>query len=367
MRKRSERIRNLLLLAVVYTAAPAAAITLSAGTGSSGTGLSGSDDHSLRYVLPVATNTTSNAERYHAPTPAQTPTPTPGDISTLLAVTGITAQLPDIHDMLLQARDSHSDRCQVAADLIGDGDRFHPRHLQNRLVQVLRTQLSEPALTDVLRWYESDLGLRIRNSEKKLRDDASYIPYLNKAAQSPDWRNREASLIKVEKHTLANRLGVMTGVEIEYGGLVLSGCIESYANKNRQAKSDHSIDAAEARNPERQRAKITRADQPFFERLFYQDTLDSMAFSLQDVSDRDLADYAEFVSGTNARQVFGSLVEAVTLVLRSASATTTTDAHKPGHKSTTEYQNSTNTTNNTTNNTTTDKSETDQVTTQLDH
>lgn len=333
MRKRSERLTTLLLLALPFTAGPAAATPLFAGTGAPG-----SNTQNLQLVAPSpATTNTINVEYVQPPSAA--------DIKTLLAVTGITAQFPDIYEMLVQSRDSHSDRCTVSTDSVRNADRYHPQELQATLVQLLKSQMSTPALRDLLSWYESDLGMRIRSSEKTARDETTYDTYLDKARQLPNRESREASIRKVEKHTHANRLGVVTGVEIEYGGLILSGCIESWTARHQQSTIEYSVDNSHSRNSqqhksqqrnrERERAKMTRADQPFFELLFYQDTLDSMAFALQDVSDDDLADYAEFVSGKDASHVFSTLVDALKQTLRAASETSIRSTDKHAHQKST--------------------------------
>lgn len=276
----------------------------------------------------AATPTVDTSSKVPASHPVQytaqytaTMAPADSEISRLLTVTGITNQLPEIYAMLEQSRESNSVRCGAAPDTIGDSTPYHPTNLHTRLAGLLQKQLQQPSLGKVLAWYESDIGKRVQASEKKLRDISSFTTYIGKAKQSQNWKSRIALIKHIERHTSANRLGAATGLEIEYAGLVHSGCIETYAKNhfNKNLERTAPTPTPKQINRELQTATIIRSDQAFYEKLFYPDTLESMAFSLQDVSDDDLARYAEFVASTAARQVFATLVDMVVETLKDAS------------------------------------------------
>ena len=123
---------------------------------------------------------------------------------------------------------------------------------------------------------------------------------------------------------------------------MLSGCIESSKkqhslpidrpNKNGSVNTDtsagKSADTSAATdnrvNPESVMAQMLRDDKPFYEQLFYQDTLNGMIFSLQDLSLTDLTQYAEFTASTDARHVYTTLVDSIDQTLQIASTLSAT-------------------------------------------
>ncbi len=243
-------------------------------------------------------------------------------IETLLTVTGITNHLPAIHELIHEARARHIHRCRAEPGSGREPDAYQSQNLQKLLTGALRKNLLPEHLATVLQWYDTDTARRVVNSEKRTRAIASFENVLTLAKQSPNWNLRESLIVKIESHTNANRLGVITAIETEHAGLVLSGCIETYAKQLAlAADSDTPENSTGVRtNRERLMAQIIRGEKSVGEKLHYQDTLDGMTFSLQDVSQDDLAKYAEFVASPAAQHVYTALVDVMEQTLQRASA-----------------------------------------------
>ena len=283
-----------------------------------------------------------NSER-HQSTVATAATPEfSKNITALLNVTGIAAHIPAISTIVEQTRDGHAIRCGTEATSHQSVRSYQPQYLYRQLHRTLLNNVQAERLEPVLHWYNSDVGKRVVDSEKRARPDSSFEAALTLARQSPDWTRRISLIKEIERHTGANRLGAITGVESEYGGLMLSGCIESSKkqhslpidrpNKNGSVNTDtsagKSADTSAATdnrvNPESVMAQMLRDDKPFYEQLFYQDTLNGMIFSLQDLSLTDLTQYAEFTASTDARHVYTTLVDSIDQTLQIASTLSAT-------------------------------------------
>ena len=264
------------------------------------------------------------------------------NITTLLDATGITAHIPAISTLVEQTRDRHTVRCSAEATSHQNDSSYQPQHLYRQLHRILLNNVQAERLEPVLHWYNSDVGKRVVDSEKRARPDSSFEAALTLARQSPDWTRRISLIKAIEKHTGANRLGAITGVESEYGGLMLSGCIESSNTQhslpidrphqngsvNADTTADTSANTSTATdnrvNSETVMAQMLRDDKPFYEKLFYQDTLNGMIFSLQDLSLTDLTLYAQFTASTDASHVFSTLVDSIDQTLQIASTMSTT-------------------------------------------
>jgi hypothetical protein len=233
-------------------------------------------------------------------------------VDTLLQMTGLQQQLPEIRRLFLQAQNRHIHRCGLqpadAADQEarqdGPGRPYTAEALQQRLNRQLQLRLQADAVRQMVDWYNSPIGQRVRHSEKKVRSAEAFEQF-DTTREAPA---RAAHIATIEQHTRANRLGTVVGVETEYGGLIFSGCIEF----DPQSARAHSA----ASRINRSLAKAIRSDQKSYEKIFYADTLTGIAFSLQDLDNTELRRYADFVKSPAMSQVFASLVAAVTDTLR---------------------------------------------------
>jgi len=269
-------------------------------------------------------------------------------IDTLLGITGISAQLPYIHDLVLEARDVHIARCKTRQPDASNGSSYRPDALKSTLTNKLHSSLLPDHLSEFLRWYRGDHGKRVIHSEQKIRSQTSFDNFRKTVALS---EARQLHIKEIEFHSSANKLGSIIGVETEYGGIVLSGCIEQESNRQYNNLTQHQPDRSKTDtiysagdtatnstgknagnnaagnntgreiNRERVMAEIIRSDQSLMEQLFYQDTIDGMAFSLQDLSDIEMSHYASFASSPAARHVFSRLVDALQDTLQSSSGT----------------------------------------------
>ena len=256
-------------------------------------------------------------------------------ITTLLKKTGITAYLPDIYAVVEQSRDRHILRCGIGPDSSRRVNSYKPVNLYAQLHRSLRKNLQADHLKVVLNWYDSNVGKLVVDSEKRPRPEESFESVLTLAMQAPDWNKRLLLLKQIERHTNANRLNAITGTESEYGGLVLSGCIESHDRKhslmtdqpkssgnnppNRDGGLNTPAATDDSTNPESVMAQTIRNDKPFYEKLFYKDTMESMIFSLQDLKLTDLTQYAEFTASAAAHHVYKTLVDSIDHTLQAAS------------------------------------------------
>lgn len=233
-------------------------------------------------------------------------------VDTLLQMTGLQQQLPEIRRLFLRAHNRHAQRCGLQpADTANQealphkaGRPYTPAALQKRLNSELQLRLQADTVRQMLDWYDSPIGRRVRHSEKKVRSAEAFEQFDGTREASA----RSAYIATIEQHTRANRLGTVVGVETEYGGLIFSGCID-FDPQPVNAQS-----AASRIN--RSLAKAIRSDQKSYEKIFYADTLTGIAFSLQDLDNTDLRHYADFVKSPAMSQVFASLVAAVEDTLR---------------------------------------------------
>lgn len=265
--------------------------------------------------LPVAAAVTPTAAPEHAShsdsnTLAQHPSSQ--QVDTLLQMTGLQQQLPEIRRLFLRAQNRHIQRCGLQEADTADQEAtqdglsrpYTAAALQLRLNSELQLRLQADVVRQMLDWYDSPIGRRVRHSEKKMRSAEAFEQF-DATRQAPA---RAAHIATIEQHTRANRLGTVVGIETEYGGLIFSGCIDF----DPQSVQTHS--AASRFN--RSLANAIRSDQQSYEKIFHADTLTGIAFSLQDLDDTDLQHYADFVKSPAMSQVFASLVSAVEDILR---------------------------------------------------
>lgn len=201
---------------------------------------------------------------------------------------------------------AHAQRCgaSTAISPLPDSEESLSTTLKQRLAST--TDIADAG--EISRWYLSAAGTKITALEKHPATESEVRSFLENRSNSPEWMANRYPLFKsIYENTGAGAVNAIIGVEIEYGGLMMSGCIEKYAEDHPTAKV----------NAEQIMAGLIRSDKDLMIQLFKQDSLFTMAFTLRSLSTAELSAYANF---TELHQnYYQSLVQSFELALRNYS------------------------------------------------
>jgi len=154
----------------------------------------------------------------------------------------------------------------------------------------LDQKLGQAETQELVEWYRSPIGSRIRNLEKAEIDAQALMAF------SPD-EDRSVHIERIYQNTGVGKLDAGIGVNLEYAGWLISGC-KQVAEKSADKKKL----AAEI-----QYSEMIKADTASFEIMFKKDTLHGMSYVFSKLSDDELIAYAEFTEKHSA--VYGVLVD----------------------------------------------------------
>ncbi len=158
------------------------------------------------------------------------------------------------------------------------------------------TFLVPPYLEPIVQWYQSPLAKKIRIAEKQIVEHSS-IKIFQQTALYKD-PIRDQLIEKVVRNTYTAEFVATLGTEIEYTGIVHSGCIQKAAKPGKA-------------NREQMLADFTRNDKDLATRLLLPDIKVETAYLFRNLSTDELARYESFTSGKNARRFYQNLITAV--------------------------------------------------------
>jgi len=145
-------------------------------------------------------------------------------------------------------------------------------------------------------WYRSPLAEKIRSAEKSIIDYNSLENFLKTTLYKDSTRYK--LIQEIMQNTQTSEFVATLGAEIEYAGIVHSGCIVK-ATKPGQA------------NREQMLADFTRNDKDLHAKLFIADITAETAYLFRSLTTDELAQYAAFTSEEHARQFYQNLIAAV--------------------------------------------------------
>ncbi len=213
-------------------------------------------------------------------------------VRALIEHTGITAQLYSMPNLVAESSEQHAARCdsQSAGDYYPG---FDAESIVYDLVSDFKNSYTR-SIQPVERWYQSSLAKKIQSAEKTPVHPAALTSFL----ESPDYnRDRENLIGNIVDNLQIPRFIAILGTEVEYAGIVHSGCINV-------------ADASSKINSEQRLADITREDKNLTALLMRDDIIAETAYLYRDLSDKELAEFQTFTSSDTGREFYAALIDA---------------------------------------------------------
>ena len=225
----------------------------------------------------------------------------------ILLATGMTGLLEVVPSEIIESANQHATRCNASTAKKQLPVDSH-ESLSRTMKQNLASTTTIPEAHVILRWYQSTAGSKITALEKQPSTNNEIKAFVEDRSNNPDWMANRYSLFKrIFENTGAGAVNAIIGVEIEYTGQVVSGCIEQYALEHQ----------AEAINAEQVMADLIRSDKELMMLLFKQDSLFGMAFTLRSLNTAELTAYANFTE--RHQGYYRSLVQSFEMALKTYS------------------------------------------------
>lgn len=212
----------------------------------------------------------------------------------LLEQTGVTTQIYSAVDLVAESSQVHAARCntQPAGGSISG---FNAESMIFDLLSAFEKNHTR-SIKPIERWYQSALAKKIQTAEQETIDSSSLQRFL----QSDHFKdpNRKHLISNIIDSLEVPRFIAVTGSEIEYAGLIHSGCIESAAATGKI-------------NREQTLADITRDDKDLIAILLRGEMIAETAFLYRGLSDTELESFASFTSSEEGRMFYSNLIDAV--------------------------------------------------------
>jgi len=231
----------------------------------------------------------------------------------LLTHTGLTQQARLLRELVTDATIDNRGRCGLDSNdtPLALAASYEAERLLADAAEHLQTHLAPSAGARLLGWFESDLGRRIFTLEKAgAASIEPTAPTRALLAELTDNRSgttdlRAQAILYIAENTRVAGFTAMLGSEIEYAGVIASGCI------------DHGD--ATARRVKRIQAESIRSDHSLLQQIIAFEAPLEMALMFQSMSDAELQSYRDFTSQQAARDFYSVLIRAFIDSLRAAS------------------------------------------------
>lgn len=191
--------------------------------------------------------------------------------SRFLEQTGIADILQQFPNDILSAANRHAARCQSTAQ----SHTPDAQRLFDVLVGRLALKVPRDATQQLVDWYESPTGLKVRELERNDIDETALREF---AVNS----RRASRFQQIYNNTQTGPLLAAVAVELEYAGWALSGCKQK-AEQSGDVKKLHW---------EVTHGQVIKKEAQSLEQILRADTLHSMAFLMSQLSDPELTEYA---------------------------------------------------------------------------
>jgi hypothetical protein len=215
-----------------------------------------------------------------------TPASTPYD--RLLEKTGLSKMLEELPTEIRTAATRHAKRCEsTPAALVPSSTA-----MANALTERLKQETGIEEVRQLVNWYISSTGRRIRKLERLEIDEKLLLQH------TPD-PQRLKQVRQIYHNTDTGRFIANVAVEIEYAGWRLSGCMQHAASagdlKKLQAESV--------------RAEVIRNEAATLIALFEEDTIRTMEFAFSSLTNQQLTEYLQ-TTDTHA-PLFSALIDSL--------------------------------------------------------
>ena len=224
-------------------------------------------------------------------------------ISGLLQNTGVTAQIQSIETLVLESGAAHPNRCAIGktthARIPGHIPGYSAESMLFDMLQGMKT-LDAVDMKPVHRWYNSPLATKIQDAELQ---PASYNEMKQYLSVLKTEQHRYDLVQRIVGNTRAPQYVAIVGTEVEYAGIVNSGCID----KAQQLV----LTGSKKTNSEKTLADITRDDKELTALLLTSEITLELAYKLRDLSLTELAQYEYFTASDEAAQFYTTLTDAL--------------------------------------------------------
>ncbi len=218
------------------------------------------------------------------------------DTLELLHATGVTQQIAALQALVTESSLGNATRC---------GSKPPSTHIPSFSAEsVIHDTLQNfdhieaPEMNLIVKWFQSPLAQRIHEAEQRDLDPlgvSRYIPFLR---ENP---TRFEMTQRIVRNTRTMDFVITIGSEVEYAGLLHSGCI---------AKAQPSTPPGSI-NPEQALADTNRGDNTLTALLMAEDITIDLAYLLRHLTDSEIKQYAEFTESTAAQSFYKSLITAI--------------------------------------------------------
>ncbi len=158
-------------------------------------------------------------------------------------------------------------------------------------------------------WYRTDLAKKITRLEQQPIDEDDFDQFVSELTNKQRAQTDRLALInQIYENTSAGELEAIISLEIEYAGLMQSGCIEKMESQGGEEATS---------NLEQVKAEIMRDDKLMMMHLFKADAIHGIAYTLRSLDNAELADYTSFTSAN--KDFYQSLVSALETALKESS------------------------------------------------
>ncbi len=220
----------------------------------------------------------------------------PIDTLDLLRVTGVLPQIAILKDLVIDSSLANASRCDTmppTAPLPSfSADSITHDTLQNfDLLNASEMEL-------ITEWFQSRLAQKIHEAEQSDLDSHGVSQYIQVLRENP---SRFQTVKRIVKNTRTTAFMGIIGSEVEYAGMLHSGCI---------AKAQLTT-APGNRNPEQSLANASRDDKTLTALLLSEDITIDLAYLLRNLTDSELNRYAEFTESAAAQSFYKNLIAAI--------------------------------------------------------
>jgi len=213
----------------------------------------------------------------------------------VLQTTGITPQIQLLEELVIQSAGTNANRCGATQPL----STIPSFSTESIVFDTLNgfQQTDNLDISSLLKWFKSPLADKIHQAEKTTID---YDQFINSVDAIKKDERRLQTVKNIISNTKTMEFIATVGTEIEYAGLLHSGCI---------AKAE--LNSSGNRNPERLLAEATRSDKEISIALLKTEITLELAYLLRSLTNDELKNYENFTASDNAQRFYTTLIKSI--------------------------------------------------------
>ncbi len=256
--------------------------------------------HTIRPVVTTLMSATLVAATLMATGTAHT-SESLHDVRNLLERTGITVQMYSLQEMIADTSQTHALRCGS----VRNNETIPSFNAESVIFDTLSTfKNNHPqSIEPIENWYESPLAKKIKAAESEAIDELS----LSSFRQSSTYKNptRKKLINNIVDALQVPEFVAITGTEVEYAGILQSGCI-SQAETPAKARREQLL------------ADISRDDKNLTATLLRGGIVLDTAYLFRNLSTAELTEYEAFTTSETGQFFYSSLIDATQESLKNA-------------------------------------------------